>query len=298
MIEEGLLLTTQVGMFLFIVAGMAAMGLSLTVARIVAPLRDVRMVVLLLAANFVAVPLVAVLATRVLPMDEAAATAVVLVGCCAGAPFLPKLAGLAKGDPALAVGGMVLLMVLTVLYAPLVVPLAVEGATVDAWGIAGSLVVLMLIPLGLGLVARARYPEFADGVVGQVGQVSNLGLLLGIVAALLVSWQDVVGAVGTWVFVGIAIVLVAGIAFGCLAGTGRSRSDMTVLGLATAQRNIAAALVVAASLSGEIIVLTMVGALIIPIVLIVVAGELGKRVSPVDAAAPDPTPAATPNVPS
>ena len=52
MIEEGLLLVTQVGMFLFIVAGMAAMGLSLTVPRIAQPLRDLRMVGLLLLVNF------------------------------------------------------------------------------------------------------------------------------------------------------------------------------------------------------------------------------------------------------
>ena len=282
MIEDALLLVTQVGMFLFIVAGMAAMGLSLTVPRIIEPLRDGRMVALLLLANFVAVPAVAIVATRVLPMDEAAATATVLVACCAGAPFLPKLAGLAKGDPALAVGAMVLLMVVTVLYAPVVVPLAVEGATVEAWDIASSLIVLMLIPLGMGLFAKARYEPFADSIVAQTGQISSTGLMIGIVAALLVSWQDIVGAIGSWIFVGVAIVLVAGLAVGYLSGIGRSGSDRTVLGLATAQRNIAAALVVAASLSGDVVVLTLVGALVIPIVLIVLAGELGKRLAPED----------------
>jgi len=282
MIDETLVLVTQVGMFLFIVAGMAAMGLSLTVPRIVEPLRDVRMVALLVAANFVAVPVVAIVATRVLPMDEAAATATILMACCAGAPFLPKLAGLAKGDPALAVGSMVLLMVVTVLYAPVVVPLAVEGATVEAWDIASSLIVLMLIPLGLGLFAKARYEEFADSLVGQAGQISSAGLMIGIVAALLASWQDVLGAIGSWIFIGVAIVLVAGIVSGYIAGIGRSRSDMTVLSLATAQRNISAALVVAVSLEGDVIVLTMVGALVIPIVLIVLAGEVGKRISSVD----------------
>ncbi|MEX1336359.1 MAG: bile acid:sodium symporter [Candidatus Limnocylindrales bacterium] len=280
MIDEALLLVTQAGMLLFIVAGMAAMGLSLTVPRIVEPLRDLRTVALLLAANFVAVPFVAVVATRVLPMDEAAATATVLLACCAGAPFLPKLAGLAKGDPALAVGAMVLLMVATVIYAPVVVPLMVEGATVEAWDIASSLTVLMLIPLGAGLLAKARYEDFADSVVAQAGQISNLGLMIGIVAALLVSWQDVLSAVGSWVFVGVAIVLAAGLVFGYASGIGRSRQDVTVLALATAQRNIAAALVVAASLGGDVIVLTMVGALVIPIVLIVLAGELGKRLAP------------------
>ena len=286
MIEDGLLLVTRVGMFLFIVAGMAAMGLSLTLSRIAEPLRDLRMVGLLVLANFVAVPALAVAATRVLPMDEAAATATILVACCAGAPFLPKLAGLAKGDPGLAVGSMVLLMVTTVVYAPLVVPLAVEGAEVDAWDIASSLIVLMLIPLGLGLVAKARYAHFADGIVGQVGQISNVGLLVGIVAALLVSWQDVIGAVGSWIFVGIAIVLGSGLLSGYVAAYGRSGSDMVVLGLATAQRNIAAALVVAASLSGDVVVLTMVGALVIPVVLIVLAGELGRRAGTADRAGP------------
>mgnify|MGYP001815783037 FL=1 len=285
MISDVLMVVTQVGMLMFIVAGMAAMGLSLTVPRVVEPLRDLRMMALLLAANFVAVPVVAVAAARILPMDEAASTAVILVGCCAGAPFLPKLAQLAKGDAALAVGGMVLLMVATVVYAPIVVPLVVEGATVEAWDIASSLIVLMLIPLGLGLLAKARYEEFADSVAGQVGQISSVGLLVGIVAALLVSWRDVLGAIGSWIFIGVAIVLVVGFAVGYLAGFGRSQRDMTVLGLATAQRNIAAAMVVAASLSGDVVVLTMVGALVIPIVLIVLAGELGKRMAPLESVA-------------
>ena len=54
------------------------------------------------------------------------------------------------------------------------------GATVQAWDIASSLVVLMLIPLGLGLLAKARYETLADSVVGQAGQISTVGLLIGI----------------------------------------------------------------------------------------------------------------------
>ncbi len=282
MIDNVLLVVTQVGMLAFVVAGMAAMGLGLTLPRIVEPLRDVRMVLLLLAANFVIVPIVAIAAGRLLPMEESAATAVILIGCCAGAPFLPKLAQLAKGDVALSVGTMVLLMVVTVIYAPIVVPLVIEGADVDPWDIASSLIVLMLIPLGIGLFIKARYEEFADSIVANVGQIANVGLLIGMSAALLVSWRDVLGAIGSWIFIGTALVLLAGLAAGYVAGYGRSKSDMTVTGLATAQRNIAAALVVAASLGGDTIVLTLVGALVIPIVLIVLAGELGKRMAPAD----------------
>ena len=72
MIENTLLLVTQVGMVAFIVAGMAVMGLGLTLPRIVGPLRDIRMVLLLLAANFVVVPIVAIGAARLLPMEASA----------------------------------------------------------------------------------------------------------------------------------------------------------------------------------------------------------------------------------
>ena len=114
-------------MLVFVVGSTAAMGLGLTIARIVEPLRDLRLVTALLVVNFVVVPATAVVATRLLAMTPAAASAVALLGCVAGAPFLPKLAQLARGDVAIAVGSMVLLMVVTVGYAPLVVPLAVPG---------------------------------------------------------------------------------------------------------------------------------------------------------------------------
>ena len=277
MISDVLVTVTQVGMLVFIVASMAAMGLGLTIGQIMAPLRDVRMLLLLLAVNFVAVPVAAIAAARLLPMGDDSATAVIIIGCCAGAPFLPKLALLAKGSPALSVGAMVLLMVATVLYAPIVVPLVVEGAQIDPWDIASSLIVLMLIPLGIGLVIKARYDELADSWVGTAGQISSVALLIGIGAAMFVSWRDIVGAIGSWIFIGTAIILVAGLATGYLAGVGRSGSDRTVLGLATAQRNISAAIVVASSLGGDVIVLTLVGALVIPIGLIILAAELGKR---------------------
>ena len=249
------------------------------IRRIVEPLRDMRMVALLLVANFVAVPLVAIAAAKILPMEEAAATAVIIIGCCAGAPFLPKLALLAKGDAAVSVGAMVMLMVVTVIYAPIVVPAVVEGADVDAWEIASSLILFMLIPLGLGLLIKARYEELAASWVGVAAQISSVALLIGIGAALFVTWRDIIGAIGSWIFIGVAIILVAGLASGYLAGYGRSKRDMTVTAMATAQRNISAAIVVAASLSGDVVVLTLVGALVIPIALIVLAGELGKRVA-------------------
>jgi len=277
MLSDVLTTVTQVGVLAFVVASMVAMGLSLTIARIIEPLRDVRTVGALVVANFVAVPAVAVIAARLLPMEPAAETALVIYGCCAGAPFLPKLAQMAKGDVALAVGSMVLLMVVTVFYAPLVLPLAIEGVTVDAWQIASSLVLFMLVPLGVALVVRARYPDLAAEWVGPAGRMSTAALLIGISAGLFVSWQDIIGAIGSWIFPGTAVLLAIALLAGYVVGYGRSRSTSDVTMLGTGQRNISAALVVAGSLTGDVVVLSMVAGLVIIIVLLTIAGEIGRR---------------------
>jgi bile acid:Na+ symporter, BASS family len=106
----------------FVVSSMLAMGAGLIVAQIIEALRSVRLVVLSLFANFVLIPLVAFALAKVLWLDEPFAIGLLLLGCAAGAPFLPKLTELAKGNLALAVGAMVLLMAVTVVYLPLSYP--------------------------------------------------------------------------------------------------------------------------------------------------------------------------------
>ena len=283
MLSEALTAVAQVGVLAFVVASMTAMGLSLTIGQVIQPLRDVRVLVLLLLANFVVVPGVTIAAARLLPIDQSTGTALIIMGCCAGAPFLPKLAQMVKGDVALAVGAMVVLMVVTVAYAPIVLPLAVQGATVDPLQIAGSLVLFMLIPLGLALVVRARYPDLAAGWAGPAGQISNVGLLIGISAALFVNWREILGSIGSWIFVGTAFLLAAALISGWLAGYGRPSGTRKVTMLGTGQRNISAALVVAGPLGGDVIVLSLVAGLAIVIVLIALAAELGKRGTPATA---------------
>ncbi|MGB6439677.1 MAG: hypothetical protein WBE89_10180 [Methyloceanibacter sp.] len=100
-------------MLSFVVSSMLAMGAGLTVSQISEPLRNVRLVVLALLANFVVMPLAALALARMLWLDEPFGVGLLLLGCAAGAPFLPKLAELAKGNLAFAVGAMVLLMVVT-----------------------------------------------------------------------------------------------------------------------------------------------------------------------------------------
>ena len=74
-------------------------------------------------------------------------------------PFLILEAEGAKANLGVAVGVMTLLMVVTIFYLPLVLPLLLTGVEVDAGAIAQSLIVLMLIPLILGLLVKAHAPD-------------------------------------------------------------------------------------------------------------------------------------------
>ena len=59
-----------IAMFLFVVSSMLAVGLGLTISEIFAPLRNVKLVVLALIANFVLMPLAAILISRMLQLDQ------------------------------------------------------------------------------------------------------------------------------------------------------------------------------------------------------------------------------------
>jgi BASS family bile acid:Na+ symporter len=143
--------TSTVAMLSFVISSMLAMGAGLSIRQIIQPLRDARLVVLALVANFVLMPLLAIGISAVLYLDEPRRIGLLLLGCAAGAPFLPKLAELAQGNLPFAVGTMVLLMVATVGYLPIVMPLLLPGVAVNPAQIGQSLVLLMLLPLGIGL---------------------------------------------------------------------------------------------------------------------------------------------------
>ena len=127
-----------------------------------------------LLANFALMPAGAVVLGRVLRLDEPLRVGLLLLGVAAGAPFLPKLAQIAKGNLAFAVALMVLLMVITVAYLPLVLPVLLPGVSVNPAEIARSLVLVMLLPLAGALAVNARLPAAAARAKPVFDRLSSL----------------------------------------------------------------------------------------------------------------------------
>jgi BASS family bile acid:Na+ symporter len=261
----------------FVIGSMASMGLSLKVPQIMAPLKNARLVILALVANFILVPIVAYVITLVLPLDEPLRIGLILLSTAAGAPFLPKLAEVAKGSTAFSVGLMVLLMVVTIIYLPVVLPLLLSGVEVNPWEIAQSLIVMMLVPLAIGLFINWRYEDTAAKMQPTFGQASNIALLVLTVLGLVLNFREMIGLVGSFGILAGIIFIVVSLAIGYLLG-GSDSNIKSVMGLGTGQRNISAALVVAGQNFGiDVVTYLMVIAVIGLVILMPAAGELGKR---------------------
>ena len=265
--------------FAFVVSSMLAMGLSLTVGQIIHPLSNMRLVLLALVANFVIVPATAYVLAQVIPMDEQLQIGLILMGAAAGAPFLPKLAQIAKANVPFAVGLMALLIVATVVYLPLVLPLLLPGVEVDAGQIAMSLFGQMLVPLGIGLLIRARWREAAVELQKPAAQVSNLSLVLLLVLMIGLNLSDVIGLIGSGAIIATLILVAVAIASGYLLG-GPGRDTRQVLALGTGQRNLAATFLIATSNFSDQpnVLLFLAGAGLIGMVLVMpLAAEFGRR---------------------
>jgi predicted Na+-dependent transporter len=263
----------------FVVTSMLAMGLSLTVAQIMAPLRNTRLVLLALLANFVLVPLMAYLITALFPLSDGLKIGLILISTAAGAPFLPRLAQIAKGNLAFSVGLMVLLMVFTIVYMPVILPRLLQGVSVDPWSIARPLILLMLIPLAIGLFIKARYAGIAGALSPYMARASTIALILLIAAGLLAHVKAALAVFGSGGIIALLLFLGLAFVFGYLLG-GRDGSIRSVLGLGTAQRNLSAALVIAtANFVGDpdVIVMVLVLGLVDLSSLLITASLLGRR---------------------
>ena len=270
-----------IAMLTFVVSSMLSMGLSLTVGQIVAPLRNYKLITFALLANFVLMPFAALGISKLLRLDEPLGIALLLLGTASGAPFLPLLARISKGNLAFAVGLMVLLMVVTVAYMPLVLPLFLAGVSVDPVKIGQSLVFLMMLPLAIGLLVKARLSRLAAIVQPSLGRVSILSLALLIALLLITNMRNVLSLYGTRGVLASVLFIAAGSGFGWVLG-GPGSDTRGVMALGTAQRNIAAALVVGGQNFSDpkVVVMVVVVAIVGLLILMPFAKYLAKFSKP------------------
>ncbi len=181
----------------FVVTSLFSFGLRLTLSEIIEPLRNIRLLLMTLATNFVIVPLTGVLLASLLGLEEDLRVGLILISVVAGAPLVPKLAQIAKANIPFAVASTALLVVVTVIYLPLIFPLVLPGVRLDTMSIVRPLAIQIVLPLVLGLIVDYISKDEADVLLPVLGQIANVSLTLMLVLMLGGNVGNVIGLIGT-----------------------------------------------------------------------------------------------------
>lgn len=252
----------KISFLAFLTGSMGATGLALVPRELVVPLRDGRFVAVALGLNFLLAPVLAWLLAGLLGLDRSFANGLLLIGSAAGAPFLPKLLEIARGDIARGVAMMALLTAGTLVFLPLALPRMIPGCDAKPWEIAMPMLLWMVVPLVAGMLVKQLRPTLAARLASPLSKAGSLFLLIFFVLLLAEHARALLGLFGSRAVLAAALHAALLFIVGWWLGGPRVETR-SVLGLGTATRNFGAALVPATtSLRDPQVVLMLVASAI------------------------------------
>ncbi len=277
---------------LYAVVSMAGAGLGRSPREVTRPLRRPAFLLAALVANFLIMPVAAYGISRLLKLEAPHAIGLFLLSTAAGAPFLVALVRAARTDLALATGTLVSLMVVTTLYMPVVLPAVLPWAEVGVMDIARPLLLTMFLPLVVGLIVHAFAPRLSERLQPLFAKGSLIALGLLVSATLLLNLPAILELVGSGALPAAFLFTLTAFLVGYTLG-GRNPTHRAVLGLATGQRSVAAAIVVASQAFEEagplvmVVVTSLVAfSVLFPAAYLLRRGSQRREADQVDSAAP------------
>ena len=193
---------------------MFTMGLTLTLADFKRVAERQLAVLIGVAAQYLIMPLMAIVIVKVLGLPQGLAIGFILLGCAPGGTASNVVAYLAKADVALSVT----LTTVSTLVAPIFTPLLVQwlaGALTDIDGGAMAIYILktVVVPVVGGVVLRLLIPKAVDRVLPVLPWISTLGISA-VVAALIPGSAAAIASAAGVVLVAVIMHNLAGLLIG------------------------------------------------------------------------------------
>ena len=181
---------SQVLVLIFVLSTLFSVGLLVSARQVLAALQQRRSLAVALCVSFVVLPGVVLALGWGLQVAPPMQAALLLVATAPGSPVLLRLNEFARGDQARAVGLLVLLTSLTVVYQPLVLPMLLPGLSVSPMPIARTLALTVLLPLVLGLLLKARWPALAGRLRLTLTRLGNISAAVSCFILLPLVYRD------------------------------------------------------------------------------------------------------------
>ena len=182
--------TVILAIALFII--MLGMGLSLVKNDFTRILKYPKAIILGLVNQILVLPLIAYLLLSIYPTSPEIAIGVMILAACPGGPTSNLIAHLAKGDTALSVSLTAISSLLTIITIPIIVNFALtkflEVGQIIQLPIFKTIVqifAIVIIPISIGMMIKAKRPEFATNMAKPVRTASGVVLILVITGIIL-----------------------------------------------------------------------------------------------------------------
>ena len=176
---------------------MFGMGLSLTIADFKRILIYPKAIFIGLTSQLIILPLVGYLIATGLNLSPTVAIGIMLLAACPGGATSNMLTHLAKGDLALSVSLTAISSILSIFTIPLIIQFALSEfsnhsqlITLDTFTIITQLFIIVLIPVGIGMVVKRIFPNFATKMSKPVKIASSVIFVL-VIIGVIYSIRDV-----------------------------------------------------------------------------------------------------------
>jgi len=237
---------SRILIFVFLITAMLSVGLQIRAGDLRSLLGSKGLLVRSLLANFVAVPIVGLVLTRILPLKPEAAIALLLLACTPGGisalHFTPKI----KGASLFAGSSAFLLSFVAVFLSPALLALFLPGdiSVVIPYGRALLFVVVfLLLPLVAGTLVRSRGERLAEKLSKPCAIMS--ALIFAVFSVLLMGQRKgAMNAVGKEALLSMLIFIIISMAVGWFMG-GPAKETRPVLATVTGMRHVALCLLIA-----------------------------------------------------
>ena len=198
----------------------------------------------------VLMPLFAVILALVLNLNPAVEIALVALAISPVPPLIPRKVAKATSSGSYAIGLLIALGVLAVVFVPIALEILEQVFTVPLRMSPGSIAALVfmtiLLPIGLGVAVREILPNLAERLARPVSQIGGIGLLACLVVILISAAPAIWTLIGNGTLVALAAFVLVGAAIGHFLG-GPEPENRAALAISTASRHPGIAAAVAAA---------------------------------------------------
>jgi BASS family bile acid:Na+ symporter len=255
--------TTLVGMMLRI-------GFDVSAAEVITTAKDYRLIVRALVANYLFIPAVTVSLLVLLHANPMVALSFLILSVCPGAPFVPPLTALARGNVSVSISLMAILAASSAIFAPLLLPFLIplvatsESTHVNALAIIRTLGATQLLPLATGMLVRSQYSGVTAKLSKWFGIIVNC-LLLVVISLVFAAYYRVLIQIPLVSVVAMMLLSVLSTTIGWFVG-GAEPGNRKAMALTTSFRNAGVGMVIALGFGNSQVLLAVVAYTLLSVV--------------------------------